>query len=127
MKLSDIAAPGLVALGVAGLAATALVGFAAGTMVARDPEGARRVMRRAVREASRGLQNAARLAAEAREQFGDLVAEAREEARADADQPAGERPRAARGQPRRRNAPRRRARMDADDMQPAQGSAAEET
>jgi hypothetical protein len=125
MKISDIATPGLVVLGVAGLAATALVGFAAGTMVTRDPAGARRVLRRAVREASRGLGQATRFAAEAREQFGDLVAEAREEARTDAARPARDGQRAARGQG-RRHARRSKADTVAEVVEPADAGAAEE-
>jgi hypothetical protein len=38
MKIEDVARPGLLALGVVGVAATALLGFAAGVAVARDPE-----------------------------------------------------------------------------------------
>lgn len=121
MKLST---PGLLVLGVAGLAATALAGYAAGTMAARDPEGARRLMRRAVREASRGLEHATRLAAEAREQFGDLVAEAHEEARADAARQAGNGPRSAGGNGRRRNARRTKASNETV-VEPAGASGAE--
>jgi hypothetical protein len=122
MKLSI---PGLLVLGVAGLAATALAGYTAGTIAARNPEGARRLMRRAVREASRGLEHATRLAAEAREQFGDLVAEAKEEARADAAKQTGNGPRAAGGTGRRRNARRSNAPRDAAVVEPTAASAAE--
>jgi len=120
MKLSDMARPGIVILGVAGVAATALAGFAAGLMVARDPEGARRAVRRAAREAGRGLKQAAHLAAEAREQFGDLWAEAREEALAEREshQTQGDgtsaRPRRRRGTRRTKTGP-----QQATDSEPA--------
>lgn len=123
MKISDIATPGLVVLGVAGLAATALAGFAAGALVAKDPEGARRLMRRAVREASRGFEHATRLAAEAREQFGDLVAEAREEARSDAAGSGGERARAAPKRAKRQSSRRARP-QGADEVPPGTEAAA---
>ena len=38
MKIDELARPGLIALGVVGIAATALLGFAAGMAVARDPD-----------------------------------------------------------------------------------------
>lgn len=85
MKIEDLARPGLMALGVAGLAATALLGFAAGVAVSRDPEALRRATQRLAREAARGLEQATLLAAQAREQVGDLWAEARERAVADVD------------------------------------------
>ena len=77
MKIEDLARPGLMAFGVAGLAATALLGFAAGVALSRDPEALRRAAQRMAREAARGLEQATLLAAQAREQVGDLWAEAR--------------------------------------------------
>lgn len=81
MKIEDMARPGMLALGVVGIAATALLGFAAGVAVTRDPEALRRVARRV----ARGLESATLMAAQAREQVGDLWAEAREQAVADVD------------------------------------------
>ena len=85
MKISDLARPGLIVLGVAGLAASALVGFAAGVVAGRDPEALRRTARRVAREAALGVERATLLAAQAREHIGDLWAEAREEALAEVD------------------------------------------
>lgn len=85
MKLEDLARPGLVALGVAGMAATGLLGFAAGWALSRDPEAARRVARRLARGAVRGFESASLLAAQAREELGDIWAEVREEVVADVD------------------------------------------
>lgn len=76
MKLEEIARPGVVMLGVAGLAAGALLGFAAGVAVMRDPEAARRAAARAARLASQGFEQATLLAAQAREHLGDIWAEA---------------------------------------------------
>jgi hypothetical protein len=81
MKIEDVARPGLLALGVVGVAATALLGFAAGVAVARDPE----TLRRAARGLARGLERATLMAAQAREHVGDLWAEAREQALAEVD------------------------------------------
>ncbi len=81
MKIEDVARPGLLALGIVGVAATALLGFAAGVAVARDPE----VLRRTARGLARGLERATLMAAQAREHVGDLWAEAREEALAEVD------------------------------------------
>ena len=81
MKIEDVARPGLLALGVVGVAATALLGFAAGVAMARDPE----VLRRTARGIARGLERATLMAAQAREHVGDLWAEAREEALAEVD------------------------------------------
>lgn len=81
MKIEDVARPGLLALGVVGVAATALLGFAAGVAVARDPA----VLRRTARGLARGLERATLLTAQAREYVGDLWAEAREEALAEVD------------------------------------------
>jgi hypothetical protein len=72
-------------LGVAGLAATALAGFAVGMTVSRDPESLKRNARAVARHAARGIEQAALLAAQAREHLGDLWAEAREEALAEVD------------------------------------------
>jgi hypothetical protein len=81
MKIEDVARPGLLVLGVVGVAATALLGFAAGVAVARDPE----VLRRTARGLARGVERATLMAAQAREHVGDLWAEAREEALAEVD------------------------------------------
>lgn len=88
MKFEDIARPGLLtlgALGVAGLAATALAGFAVGMAVSRDPEAVKRAARNLARHTAQGLEKATLLAAQAREHVGDLWAEAREEALAEVD------------------------------------------
>ncbi|WP_291008966.1 hypothetical protein [Hydrogenophaga sp.] len=81
MKIEDVARPGLLALGVMGVAATALLGFAAGVAVARDPE----VLRRTARRLARSLERATLTVAQAREHVGDLWAEAREDALAEVD------------------------------------------
>jgi len=81
MKIEDVARPGLIALGVVGVAATALLGFAAGVAVSRDPE----VLRRTARGLARGLERVTLMAAQAREHVGDLWAEASEEALAEVD------------------------------------------
>lgn len=83
MKIAELARPGLL---VFGIAATALLGFAAGMAVSRDPEAVRRTTRRVVRAAALGLERATLMAAQAREHVGDLWAEAREAAVADVDQ-----------------------------------------
>jgi hypothetical protein len=85
MKIEDAVRPGLIALGLAGMAATALVGFAAGVAAGRDPEGLKRTARRVMRETAQGLERAALMAAQAREHIADLWAEAREEAIAEVD------------------------------------------
>ena len=85
MKINELARPGLIALGVMGIAATTVLGFAVGLAMARDPEALRRTARRVVREAARGLERASLMAAQAREHVGDLWAEAREEALAEVD------------------------------------------
>ena len=82
MKFAELARPGLIVLGIA---ATALLGFAAGVAVSRDPEAVRRTTRRVARAAALGLERATLLAAQAREHIGDLWAEAREAAVADVD------------------------------------------
>lgn len=81
MKTEDLARPGVLALGVVGIAATALLGFAAGIAVTRDPE----ILRRTVRRVARGLESATLMAVQAREHVGDLWAQAREEAVAEVD------------------------------------------
>jgi hypothetical protein len=81
MKIEQIAGPGILVLGIVGIAATALLGFAAGVAVGRDPE----VLRRTARRVARGLEQTTLMAAQAREYVGDLWAEAREEARAEVD------------------------------------------
>lgn len=89
MKIEDFTRPGLLklgALGVAGLAATALAGFAVGVAVSRDPETLKRAARSLARNAARGIEQATLMAAQAREYLGDLWAEAREEALAEADE-----------------------------------------
>ena len=82
MKFAELARPGLIVLGIA---ATALLGFAAGVAVSRDPEAVRRTTRRLARAAALSLERATLLAAQAREHIGDLWAEAREAAVADVD------------------------------------------
>lgn len=81
MKFEEIARPGLIAIGVVGIAASALLGFAAGATVSRDPQALRNVMRRV----AHGIERATLAAAQAREQIGDLWAEVREEAIAEVD------------------------------------------
>lgn len=81
MKIEEIARPGMLTLGVLGVAATALLGFAAGVAVARDPE----ILRRTARRAALGLERATLMAAQAREHVADLWAQAREEAVAEVD------------------------------------------
>ena len=85
MKIESLGRPGLIALGVVGVAATALLGFAAGVAVARDPDAVRRTTRRVARAAALGLERATLMAAQARERLGDLWAEARDTAVADVD------------------------------------------
>jgi hypothetical protein len=85
MKIEDAVRPGLIALGLAGMAATAVLGFAAGVAASRDPEALKRTARRVMRETAQGLERAALMAAQAREHVADLWAEAREEALAEVD------------------------------------------
>ena len=82
MKVEDLARGGLVVLGVA---AGALLGFAAGVAYARDPQVLRRTASRYLRGAAQGLEQATLMAAQAREHVADLWAEAREEALAEVD------------------------------------------
>lgn len=69
----DVARPCLLALGVVGVAAKALLGFAASVAVARNPE----VLRRTARGLARGLERATVMAAQTGEHVGDCWAEAR--------------------------------------------------
>ena len=85
MKIQSLTRPGLIALGIAGVAAAALLGFAAGVAVTRDPDAVRRTTRRVARDAALGLERATLMAAQARERLGDLWAEARDAAVADVD------------------------------------------
>jgi hypothetical protein len=85
MKLDKIGLPGLLALGAAGAAASALLGLAAGVAIARNPEAIRRTAARLAHEAAHGIEQATLLAEQAREQIGDLWAEAREAARTAVD------------------------------------------
>jgi hypothetical protein len=85
MNLKEIPPGSLIGLGVAGLAATALLGFAAGVIVARNPQALGQAARRIARDAALGLEQASLLAAQAREHLGDLWAEARDEARTQVD------------------------------------------
>jgi hypothetical protein len=85
MKLEKIGLPGLLALGAAGAAASALLGLAAGVAIARNPEAIRRTATRLAHEAAQGLEQATLLAGQAREHLADLWAEAREAARATVD------------------------------------------
>lgn len=85
MKIDELARPGLIVLGVVGIAATTLLGFAAGVVAARDPQALRRTVRRVALEAARSLERATLMAAQAREQVGDLWAEVREEALGEVD------------------------------------------
>lgn len=82
MKIETLARPGLIVLG---MAATALLGFAAGVAVSRDPEALRRTTRRVAGAAALGLERATLMAAQAREQLSDLWAEARDAAVTDVD------------------------------------------
>lgn len=86
MKIESLTRPGLIALGVAGIGAIALLGFAAGMAVSRDPEAVRRSARRVAGAAALGLERARLMAAQAREHAGDLWAEAREAAVVDTDE-----------------------------------------
>ncbi|MBC7942750.1 MAG: hypothetical protein H7Z19_23855 [Chitinophagaceae bacterium] len=80
MKIETLTRPGLIALGMVGIAATAVLGFAAGVAVTRDPEAVRRTARRVAHAAALTLERGALMAAQAREHVGDLWAEARETA-----------------------------------------------
>ena len=119
MKIAELARPGLI---VFGIAATALLGFAAGMAVSRDPEAVRRTTRRVVRAAALGLERATLMAAQAREHVGDLWAEAREAAVADVDEADFERAAAAVSKP-----PRTAARATAKTTASSAASRAAET
>jgi len=82
MKIDELTRPGLIALGIA---ATALLGFAAGVVAARDPAALRRTVRRVALEAARSLERATLMATQAREHVGDVWAEVREEALGEVD------------------------------------------
>ena len=81
MKIEEITRPGMLALGAVGVAATALLAFAAGVAVARNPE----VLRRTMRSVALGIEHATLMAAQASEHIGDLWAQAREEAVSNVD------------------------------------------
>jgi microcystin-dependent protein len=95
MKIEELVRPGLVALGVVGITATALLGFAVGVAVSRDPEALRRTARRVAGAAALGIEHATLMAAQLREHVGDLWAEAREAAVVDTDAADFERAKAA--------------------------------
>lgn len=105
MKIESLARPGLIALGLVGVAATALLGFAAGVAVTRDPEAVRRTTRKVARAAAVGLERATLMAAQARERIGDLWAEARDAAVADVDDADFDRAASAAAKKPRRTAP----------------------
>ena len=88
MKIDSLTRPGLIAIGIVslvGVAATALLGFAAGVAVTRDPQAVRSATRRVARAVAVGLERATLMAAQAREQLGDLWAEAQGAAAAEVD------------------------------------------
>jgi hypothetical protein len=74
MKADDLIKPGAVVLG---MAAAAALGFAAGYLMARDPQ----LLRRLMRSAAGGFERLAGVVAESREELADLWAESREGAR----------------------------------------------
>jgi hypothetical protein len=69
---------------VAGVAAVAAIGFAAGYIIARDP----RALRRVARSAAGGLERIQIALAETREEIADLWAEVQSEARQDVEEHA---------------------------------------
>lgn len=81
MDTKDLMRAGAV---VAGVAAVAALGFAAGYLVARDP----RALRRLARSAAGGLERIETALAETREEMSDLWAEVRAEARQDVEERA---------------------------------------
>ncbi len=81
MQAKDLMRPGAVALAVA---AAAALGFAAGWLLARNPE----LARRAARSLAGGWERVGGALAESREELADLWAEARENARATVDDEA---------------------------------------
>ena len=74
MDPKDLVKPGAIVLG---LAAAAALGFAAGYLMARNPE----LARRAARAVAGGWERVGGALAESREEIADLWAEAREDAR----------------------------------------------
>jgi hypothetical protein len=76
MNANDLLKPGAVVLGIATVGA---LGFAAGFIVARDPQ----VLRRVARSLAGGVERVAGALAESREELADLWAEVREDARQD--------------------------------------------
>lgn len=76
MNTSDLLKPGAVVLGIAAIGA---LGFAAGYVVARDPQ----VLRRMGRAIAGSVERVSGALAESREELADLWAEVREDARQD--------------------------------------------
>ena len=76
MNANDLLKPGAMVLGITAVGA---LGFAAGFIVARDPE----VLRRMARALAGGVERVAGALAESREELADLWAEVREDARRD--------------------------------------------
>ena len=76
MNAKDLLKPGAVVLGITAVGA---LGFAAGFIVARDPQ----VLRRVARALAGGVERVAGALAESREEMADLWAEVREDARQD--------------------------------------------
>lgn len=76
MNANDLLKPGAVVLGITAVGA---LGFAAGYIVARDPQ----VLRRVARALAGGVERVAGALAESREELADLWAEVREDARQD--------------------------------------------
>lgn len=81
MQAKDLMKPGAVALAVA---AAAALGFAAGWLLARNPD----LARRAARALAGGWERVGGALSESREELADLWAEAREDARATVDDEA---------------------------------------
>ena len=81
MKSERMVRPRFLALGVAGLSATALLGLAAGlVLAARNPQAARRTAQRMAGQAAHGFDQASKRAAQARERVSGLWEKMREEA-----------------------------------------------
>jgi hypothetical protein len=81
MALDDLVKP---TFGLLAFAATATLGFAAGYMVARDPE----LLRRLARSLAGGIERVSGAVALSREEFADLWAEARDRAQQAAESEA---------------------------------------
>lgn len=81
MDVRDLMKPGALVLGIA---AAGAVGFAAGFVVARDPQ----VLRRFARAVAGGVERVTGALAESREELADLWAEVRAEAREDVEDQA---------------------------------------